>query len=617
MIVPVDETFQMFSELRAEYGLYHERIRENRRFYDLDFEPEVLSAGARARGFKAVIPRTARRTIDEATDHVLTVPHVSVPVRPTDSDLVTQEYIAEKKRKAITAWWRQVTQRYNPIGDGRKWLFIDGMIAIRHSIRWDMVPDKEDKDYRAKLKRLGRNEFMWEDRVLNNEWVYVDPSDHRNPDYAFVAYSMMREAAEKKFPKGEDYKPGVIGQEWRSGSRYSKVNYMEYWSAPTWNDDGTWEPGEFRQFIESDCVHDDINPYPYVPIAVEDSGYGLIHEGIDIDKKFVGLNDHSQSTFVAQARQWSSMEAVTELTAFNPIITRNMSDEALEKLVVGPGEMWQLDGNPATDPDAEIVELQKWPDIPVSVLQMINLTEKEVNGATKMEMLGGIAQKGVDTASEADQNVRNASAKLSGPVNGLERLAAKLTRWFLMDIELVLEAPVTLFNSGANEQADITLSPREINGYYECTVEMSTTDEEALSLTKARFWGEMYRVLPFLSAWTAMERGGMTDDPLAEMLRRAGEDVYLSPEFAQIRIATGAESFGEFSAYLAQMVQNQKGGGGTGGGGANSAEGLVTQDTINAPVSPVAPAAIQDTTALTQAASAIRAGRTVGTQPNG
>lgn len=547
----VDLTWTKFSELRGLYGQLHTRILKSRRYYDRDFENEVVSAGARARGIKAVIPRTARRAVDEAVDHVLTVPKIHVPVRPTDSNLITQQEIAEKKRKACLAWWRQITQRYNVIGDARKWLFLDGMVAVRHALRFDLLPDKNDPAYRTKIKSLGKAAFMWESKILNSEWVYADPSDHRNPEYVYVNYQLNAEEARRKFPvKGTDV-PSF--NDWRLRPDYSKVNYLEGWSAPTFNDDGSWEPGQFRQWVEHEMVHDDINPYPYVPIAIEDSGYGLIHEGIDVEDKFVGLLDHSDSVLVAQARQWTAMETVAEMTAFNPVIARNISTEKLATLLVEPGAIWSLDGNPASDPDAEDLVPIKWPDIPVTVLQMIQLTDREVNGALKTDTLGGVAQTGVDTATEADQNIRNASAKLTGPVSALERLSAKLTRWFLMDIELVLEAPMTLYGSGADDPADITLTPREISHYYDVFVQLGTADEEALQMTKARLWGDLYNLLPFLSAWTAMERGGIADDPLAEMIRRAGEDVFLSPEFRQIRIATGAESFGELAQMLKQM----------------------------------------------------------------
>lgn len=626
-----DDDYRKFSELRAKYSKFHTRTKRSRRLYDLDFENEVLSPGARARGFKAVIPRTARRAIDEAVDHVLYNPKIHMPVRPTESELVTQQQIAEKKRKAVTAWWRQVSQRFNPIGDGRKHLFLDGMIAIRQVPRMDLVPDVDDPDYRAKLKKLGRNEFLWDIELLDNTWVFLDPSDHRNPRYGYLSYSMTVEDAREKFPEGESEEGKLqhaAGYTWRGRTDYTKVNYMEMWTAPTFKDDGTWDNGRYKQWIETEVVHDDINPFPYVPIAVEDSGYGVVTRGAEIEDKFVGLLDFSRSVLIAQARQWSAMEAVAELTAFNPIVARNMTDERLKQLNVAPGEIWSLEGA-KNDPTAEDMELAKFPDIPITVPQMIQLTDREVNSSMKTEMLGGSQQKGVGTATQQDSNARNAAAKLSGPLAALERLSAKMTRWMLMDIELVFDAPVTLFGIGAEDASDITLTPREINGYYDCYVELRTSDEEETELTKARFWGEMYRVLPFLSAFTAMERGGISDDPLMEMLKRSGEDVFLSDEFRQIRIATGAESFGELAQMISQMVAAKgaggapAGGGGTGtlpaaggsavaGGGAASDQGLTTDAELAAPTQAGVTAESLTARDTRQAASELRAAKFLG-----
>lgn len=567
-----DQLYQKFSQLQGEYGKYHGVVREMRRMYDLDFADEVIPAAARARGFKAVIPRTSRRIIDEAVDHILYHPKVRIPVRPTKDAQIVEQEIAEKKRQAISAWWRQVAQRSNPLGDGRKWLMLDGMIAIKQTLRLDLLPDKDAPDYQKQIDNLGEYEFLWDVELLDNEWVFADPSNHRNPRYVYVAYDITAEHAREKFQ-------GSTGK-WRDREPFSRVKYIEYWSAPTFKSNGEWEPGKFLRWVDTELVHDGENPYPYVPVAIEDSGYGLVREGVDIEDKFVGLITHSQHILIAQARQWSAMQAVTELTAFNPVEARNMSEERLKDLKVGPGEIWPLDGDVGT-PGAETIEMRTWPNIPITVPQMISLTDRELNGATKLEVLGGIPQSGVDTASEADQNIRNASAKLSAPVAALERIAAKLTRWALMDIELVLEAPATIMGMDGGSPAAVRLTPDDIKGYYDVSVQLRTTDEESLDLTRARFWGEMYRVMPFLSAWTAMEAGGIADDPLAEMVRRAGEDVFLSEEFKQIRVASGAKSFGALAEMIAGMSAN-KGSEPMPTGGSDM--GLVTQKLMTSPV---------------------------------
>jgi hypothetical protein len=546
-----------FEQLKGIHSIYHRQIDKNRRYYEMEFGIDVVPEAAQDRGFVPVIPPTARQAIDEAADHILTTPKVKIPVRPTESETTTAQDIAEKKRKFMTVWWRQIGHRSNPIGDGRKILLNEGKICLKKTLRWDLIPDKDDKEYEKILKGLGKYEFLWDLELLDNKTVYEDPVNHRDPQYVFVHYEIFVEEAKRLFPEATGT--------WTDRDDYDKVEYLEYWSAPKFAADGEWENGKYIQWIEQDRVHDDDNPYPYIPIAIEDSGYGTIQKLSKVEQKYKGFSEFSHSIFVAQARQWSAMEAVAELTAFSPIITRNLDEAKAAVLQLGPGEIWSLDGSP-DDPEREDIEFPQLPPIPITVPQMIQLTDRAANSTLKMDILGGLPQTGVDTATEADQNVRNATAKLASPVSALERLAAKISRWVLMDIHLVLEAPVTLYGVTSDDPGEINLTTRDIAGFYDCWIELRTTDEDAVAQSKARFWLEMALRAPFLSFFTAMERGGIADDPLAEMLKRSAEEVFLSEEFKVIRTMTGAQSFGELASLIREKgIENQ----GVPGGGIN------------------------------------------------
>jgi len=578
----LDKLRTKFEQLRNFHAAHHINIDKNRDYYERRFGHAVVPPAAQDRGFLPLIPETARRAIDEAADHILTFPKIKVPVRPTESEETTAQYVAEKKRRFMNSWWRQVSLQSNPIGDGRKIILNEGKIAIKKTLKWDMIPDRgedgdEQGDYRKILKKLGKYEFLWDIELLDNKTVFEDPTNHRNPQYVFVNHKLLVEEAKRLFPNATGT--------WTSRDDYDEVEYLEYWSAPRFDADGSYEPGEFIQWVEQDVVHDADNPYPYIPIAIEDSGYGLNNKLAKVEEKYVGISQHSHDIFVAQARQWSAMEAVAELTAFTPIITRNLDETKAANLTMGPGEIWELEGAQG-EPGAEDIIFPQLPPIPVTVPQMIQLTERAANGTLKLDVLGGIPQSGVDTASEADQNVRNATAKLSGPVAALERLAARISRWVLMDIEMVLEAPVTVYGVSSDDSAEVSLGPRDISGYYDIYVELRTTDEEAVAQNKARFWLEMALRSPFVSFFTALERGGVTDDPTSEMLKRAAEDVFLSDEFRMIRVMTGAQSYGEFAQLLKNsgLTEGNQGG----GNGLNGGNSLGTGAVIGASPQPAA-----------------------------
>jgi hypothetical protein len=559
------------------FGAYFTQLDKNREYYHLNYGKRLT----RDEGFTVLVPPTAARAIDEPADHILYNPKIRVPVRPTEADATKEQDIAERKRKFINAWWNQVTLRYNPIGDGRKPFLNEGKIAIRKTLRWDLIPKtpkKEDysddtnfrrakDEYRRKIARLGRNEWLWEVELLDNRTVFEDPSSHRDPQYVFIKYKILAEEARNRWPEKV--------KNWDSYGDFDEIDYVEYWSRDEMDDEGEVKPGQFIQWIERDVVFDDVNPYPYIPVVIEDAGFGTNHRFTKPEEKFVGMTQHAFPIFEAEAIQMTSLQEVTKISAFPLIKSRNMAAD--KPIVMGPGAVIPLEGA-TNDPTAEDLEIMQWPSVPDSVLSMIEKTDRIANSTFKMNILGGIPQTGVDTATEADQNVRNATSKLSGPIAALERLVMRLTSQILIDVENVLEAPITVFGTGEKDQGEITLNPTDIAGYYHVSAEMRTSDEDAISQNKARFWMEATLRNPFLSYQTAMERGEISDEPQAEMMRRAAEDVFLSPEFTQIRVMTGAQSFGELATLMQQMQQGEVGGGPTPGvNAANSSPPVSTQ----------------------------------------
>ena len=577
-----DRLLEKLSQLKVEFfSDYHKEVDANRAYYNLNFDDDVVPEGWKDR-LPPVIPPTARRGIDDAADHILHIPKIKVPVRPTTSKHVTEEGIAESKRKFINAWWSQVSQRYNPIGDGRKPLLREGRICVKQTLKWDLIPDRDKmspRQYKVALDKLGKHEFLWDVELLDNKAVFEDPSNHRDPEYVFYEYEILKEEAERQFPNAK----GTDG--WKELGDYQKVIYTEYWSKPKFEADGTWEPGEYIQWINKERVNEEESPYPYIPIAIEDSGYGDNYKGIRISDKYVGLTQYTRDMFVAEARQMTSWEAVTEITAFPPVFARNMDNT--RNITVGPGEIIHLEGSKG-EPGAEDVEIAKWPDIPQGVLRLVDKTTQYANGALKMDTISGEPLPGVNTATEADQQIRNATAKLQGPLSGLERIAIKQSRWVFMDVELVLRSAVTIYGTKSTDPSVSSISPKEIQGFYDCACEFRTSDADSISQVKARFWAEMYRVVPFLSAMTAMERGEISEDGLGEMVKRSAEDILLSPEMRSIRVMTAAQAYGQLAEIVSAM---QAAGGpspttgvpGADTAGANSAMGLVTQDGTGTP----------------------------------
>ena len=128
----------------------------------------------------------------------------------------------------------------------------------------------------------------------------------------------------------------------------------------------------------------------------------------------------------------------------------------------------------------------------------------------------------------------------------------------------------------------MTIGPRDIKGFYSVQAELTTSDEDAVEMTKARFWMDAYRAVPFLSAMTAMEKGGVSDEPMKEMVKRSAEDVYLSDLLRQARVMAGGQMFGQLNA----IIQQIQAGGDTQATGPAAApqDNMVEQEGITSPV---------------------------------
>lgn len=552
-LTEADQLIDKMHTLRAVFGTFFNEVVTNRKYYNRQFGSDVVPAKWAAR-LSPLIPQTARRAIDEPADHILTFPTIKVPVRPTLDNEAGEQTRAEVIRQACNAWWTQIERQSNVVGDSRKPLLNEGKVAFRKTLKWELLPEYPDRDdypntasgtrrfnndlrkYRDELKRIGRSEFMWKLELLDNTTVFEDPSDHHDPQYVFVSYSIYVETAKRLWPEADG--------DWRLRDDLEEVTYTEYWSKPgVVKSDGTWEPGMFYQWVEEECVSEEESPYPYIPVVIDDPGFGLNHHLAKPHEKFVGMTQHARELFRAQAESRTSWLAVARLAAFPMGIARNMAPD--REIAMGPGEIIDMDGNDG-EAGAESLQWMSHPDIPQGVVALGEVLERESNSTFKTDLLSGVPQRGVDTATEADMNVRNAISKLSGPIAALERCSIKLTKQFLMDVELVIKAPVTLYGSSMSSTtaAEITLKPTDIGGFYEVHIQLATSDQEVMSMSKARFWLEAPRVNPAVSFQYALERGEIVDDPYASMIRRASEDIYLSPEFAMMRKSAAAADLG-------------------------------------------------------------------------
>ena len=255
----------------------------------------------------------------------------------------------------------------------------------------------------------------------------------------------------------------------------------------------------------------------------------------------------------AEARQLTAVDIQMRFSTFAPIVTRNISEDTDQPIEIGPGKRINL-------MDDQEIEFRALPELPISSFQLINKVHDYTNELSKANILSGSAQRGVDTATEADMNVRNAAAKLQGPINAMRSAIMVINRWILQDIEKIIEAPVTIYGGMKGAPSSIVIEPKEIAGFYETYVELYTSDQSALDARNARLWADLYAVYQgVLSPQTAMERGGI-ENPQEEMMKASVARLFMSEPAEQVRtmmMLNGLQSSAEdvLTAYRNGMMQ--------------------------------------------------------------
>jgi hypothetical protein len=299
------------------------------------------------------------------------------------------------------------------------------------------------------------------------------------------------------------------------------------------------DPGQYIQWIQTKRVHEGPNPYSwetplstedepdydgYVPYAIGDPGWGDIKPDTRPEDRYVSIVRNMRSMALADCRMLTQLDAYLRLYIWKPLLTSGYPEDAEFKL--GPGAHWEM------DPETQHIELLQFGEMPASLLQGMAVVRRYMDEHSKFGALGGTPQRGVDTASEQQNLTQNASSMLSGPINTLRRLAIKINTWVLQDIEYVLECPVNIWGSTRIGPSEVTLTPRDIGGFFANTVSMETADEAQLSMRQALGYAGLYAQIP-ISAESVLEKAGY-DDPQAEMDRRFLEDLDRSPQAMQV-----------------------------------------------------------------------------------
>ena len=567
-----DELLQLFDSVRAKYGSLLADFEEDESYIRGDFGGEIIPEDWQDSGLTEPVKlMTISDAVDNAADHILTFPTITVPDRPVTEGVEAAREKASERQQFLDMWWDRVfVESGDPLKRGAKSL-IKGKVVLKKEIRWDLLPDppknsKKARDrYRNEVARIGRSQFIWNLQLIPKETVFEDLANpSSNPEFVFEAFKITVFEARRRFPdKVENLS---------TRDPMETVDYKEYWSRPSGSD-----RGEYVQWIEGQRVHEDINPYSwetpkstrkkpdwagYVPYCIGDPGWGDVREDNNPFDRYVSLTRYMRPVALAETRQMTAAESALRGSVWPILKTQNMPEveEGERTLDTGPGSIWDL----TEEQNAEFIPAR---ELPASIFQFLIKVQQEADRHSKFGALGGVAQRGVDTATEADQNARNAATKLSGPIQTLRRMIIKINSWILQDVEKVLEVPVTLYGAPEGGPSEITLTPTDIGGFYFTNVQLETSDEAALNLRNARTWSDLKQRLK-LSDRTAMKMAGIAN-PEREIDEWMIEQIETSPQAIQLMLMMVLSAFEQLpegavvkQAFMEQMARGEGGGGG-------------------------------------------------------
>ena len=536
----IDDEYNRFTRLRYQiWNGYFDKINDDNDYYNGNYPNigEIIPREYRESGMGATIPPTARNAVDNASDHILTTPKIFVPAKATDNDQQAQQDLAERKRQFLSAFWHNVEVDYgNPLAVGRKKLVKDGRIVLKKEIKWEIIPDPprtdatrgEKQRFRNQLRKLAQAQFLWRVSVCPNETIVHDIDDPNDPKYVYEFYEIYPDEARRRFP---DYADEFYGTD------TEKLEFVELYTKPHGDD-----PGSHVMWVQGQRVMDEMNPYcwetsasteekphydGYIPYVIRDSGWGEVNKENDPSDRYVGILRYIHPVLQAEARQLTAVDIQLRYSTFAPVITKNIMDDNTP-IEVGPGKRINL-------VDDQEINFVKLPEVPLSAFQMMDKVHRYTSELSKLGALGGQPQRGVESATEADLNVRNAAVKLASCVHALQACIAVASRQAFQDIQHILESPITIGGGPRRQASEITIKPSELDDYYAVDVELHTSDRSAIEMRDMMVWSQLYRTYNgMLSAETAMENSGI-ENPQQELLKASVNTLFMSPQAQQVR----------------------------------------------------------------------------------
>lgn len=563
-----DDLYQLFEQVKQKHQLAINEFATDEQYVDGDYSRNIIPTDWEDSGLEVTVPPTVYDAVENAADHILTTPKIFIPVRMVEGEREKQVEIAEKRRQFHEMWWAHVRLQGDPLRSTSKSL-MKGKGVLKFEVDFDLIDRVVKRSapgsdaYRSTLAKATRGRFPWKLSYIPRETVLEDPSHPDDPHYTFEYYGIDRIEAKRLY--GEK-----LGQQFNASDAFGEAEFVEYWEKPKGE-----SKGRLVRWVDRIVVHDDVNPYHwetdlhsedmpdydgFIPHVIDCPMWGDTDPKASPEKRYVSLIRPIRSIAKAEARILTEMESWFRSGYVWPVLlTKNMPELASgdKEVALGPAAHIDLTA------DQEVSTLQV-PPLPPAVFEGLSRVNNYADRSTRFGVLSGIPQRGVDTATEADQNLRSSASRLSGPIAALQRMCIKINVMTAQTIKYIFEAPVTLTGAIASGPSEVSLTPTEIGHFFLTGVEFETTDEAALNARNLRTWLDAAQRAP-ISFRTALRMAGI-QNATQEMDERMVEELERSPQAQQTLMLMMLAGLGETGqtvrqAFEQSLVAAQGGGG--------------------------------------------------------
>lgn len=552
------ELLALFEQVKTKFNPLIQEFGKDEALLRGDYGADIIPDDTEDLGMEVIKPPTAYNAIENLSDHILSNPRFLIPSRPFGEDGQGDKLSAQKRQKFLEyAFQRYFQDDGDPLGRGKK-SCVKGKMVLKLCIDYDAIPEEGD-DFKRMVAITSKEKMLWHIEVIPKETVYEDPDNPWNPHFLFESYDISVMEARRKYDVALTQDP------------FSRVQFIEYWEKPYGE-----SRGKLVRWVDGKVVHDSFNPHSwetkrsgtkkdytgYIPYAIADPGWGDADAKAKPEDRYVSLIRHMRSMCVAEARMLTEAEAFFRLYVWPVLVTKNV-DKALE-LKLHPGARWNFS-------EDQTIDILKFGELPTSLMSFINRINQYADEASKFGVLGGQPQRGVDTATESDQNIKNAAVKLSGVVRGMRRAIQQLASWMFMSVEHEFEAPVTVWCASGY----VTLAPEDIRGAYYTQVELETSDEATISMRQLRLFSDM-KARGATIPWSfVLEQGGI-EDVEGVMAEDEVEKLAQTPQALQIKTMKLLANLGQEFKIVKDAYERSIMGGNEGGTAGKDASGRPT-----------------------------------------